>query len=1096
MGKDASAEVRLSDAMPGTGPASVDPVANGARWPTTPRAGSITSTARKTSYFDRYPERRGNSPYVPSPKLVPPVRISPRPSDAEGHHSDLHLGRGRNKDDRSSTGRTTGEETPAEGQVTASSSSALTPLGRHKTSTKCSPSPERVIVVSEAHASPLRSSASPSTATGSSEMGPLEADIRSAMNKNTSIRLPKSERLSPAGSHGVWSDDGPGTGTADLMPGRQWLHRAADAREPQMSVRSRASSSSRTAKSEPRRRAVDGATERNAQAQQALYQYREKAARASAARQVKGLGPSLAGEEQNRWSPTQSPQGWTVEQDESHGRNLKAMSPQTLNALSDPLSPTAAKAQAHSPSTSATATGNLSADQGRPSRGDTLTSSAGRLAKAPDSAAKLAYPSQSSVPSISDIIGRHNQSVVHTHTSELASGSSPAHQYDSSDGESSCSVDSLGREVRDTLSIDSTLRKRRDTSPPAKQRTRRYAESSASLKQQQKSHVLKAPTFTSLKPKSANQLSSKISMPSLKGHSGSRHDSNVKKVAPGRLSDAGEAHEKNDHASPSLKPSPLAMTRSKSTYDLSNAQKGFKIDSNLAASFHRLEPARMSRSFSGTALPKASVPSTVDAYIQSARMTKVMTLTRPPFNGLRISLADIGDVKGHPVIVFLGLGAVRYLVGLYDEMAAALNLRLVCIDRWGLGKTDDLPSERRGVLQWSTVVQEVADRLGFNRFSLLAHSAGAPYAMATSLMLPERIAGPVHLLAPWVSSEIEGGYKWLRYVPDSLIRTAQAAEWRMQGWRLGLGKTATSTDGYSAQEDASSHHHQGHQQQQGHHKHEGMSTLPQEQSLDRLQGEQDRSTIADGSRSSPSRSSESGSLTQSVSVDGVSLSSANSFPANAVGGVRNVSLYPSPSSSSIETHDSMKQSRMSMERFSTSTLRHPSVANDETDIEGLEALRPLYAASVAPFFQSDKDSASKPSKEYFTQEKSSPHLPPPSTTVSGSTGPAADHYEDLVASLLRASHAECSRGGSTTDLLVILGRASQRPWGFTYADVKHPVRVWHGEKDDRVSVSSVLWMEREMSDCQLTLLKGAGHNLMTHPEAVIEALESIAAHRA
>lgn len=33
-------------------------------------------------------------------------------------------------------------------------------------------------------------------------------------------------------------------------------------------------------------------------------------------------------------------------------------------------------------------------------------------------------------------------------------------------------------------------------------------------------------------------------------------------------------------------------------------------------------------------------------------------------------------------MVFLGLGCVRYLTALYDEMAIALNLRLICIDRY------------------------------------------------------------------------------------------------------------------------------------------------------------------------------------------------------------------------------------------------------------------------------------------------------------------------------------------------------------------------------------------------------------------------------
>lgn len=107
--------------------------------------------------------------------------------------------------------------------------------------------------------------------------------------------------------------------------------------------------------------------------------------------------------------------------------------------------------------------------------------------------------------------------------------------------------------------------------------------------------------------------------------------------------------------------------------------------------------------------------------------------------------------------MYLGLGCVRYIIGLYDEMAEALNLRLVCVDRWGLGRTNDVSMERRGMLEWASVVEEVADTLGLERFSIVAHSAGAPYSLASALKLGDRVKGSVHLLAPWVSVAVDGG---------------------------------------------------------------------------------------------------------------------------------------------------------------------------------------------------------------------------------------------------------------------------------------------------------------------------------------------------
>ncbi len=144
-------------------------------------------------------------------------------------------------------------------------------------------------------------------------------------------------------------------------------------------------------------------------------------------------------------------------------------------------------------------------------------------------------------------------------------------------------------------------------------------------------------------------------------------------------------------------------------------------------------------------------------YLRSPRLTQLMTLRRPINSGVTVSFADVGSPIGHPLILFLGLGCVRYIVGLYDEMAETLNLRLLCIDRWGLGRTSEMPPERRGMLEWANVVEEVADQLGLEKFSIVAHSAGAPYALASALRLENRVHGSVHLLAPWVSASVDGG---------------------------------------------------------------------------------------------------------------------------------------------------------------------------------------------------------------------------------------------------------------------------------------------------------------------------------------------------
>ncbi|TKY90485.1 hypothetical protein EX895_000483 [Sporisorium graminicola] len=166
-------------------------------------------------------------------------------------------------------------------------------------------------------------------------------------------------------------------------------------------------------------------------------------------------------------------------------------------------------------------------------------------------------------------------------------------------------------------------------------------------------------------------------------------------------------------------------------------------------------------------------------------LTRCVYITIPGVPDMQASFADVGSEGGHPVLVLLGLGASRHLVGLYDGLAAALGLRLVCIDRWGIGRTDQIAAEARTILGWSFVVEQVADLLGIDKFSIIAHSAGAPFAAAVGLLFPHRVQGPLHLLAPWTGLQQDSGYRWLRYVPDGVIKTAQAAEWKIQSWKLG-----------------------------------------------------------------------------------------------------------------------------------------------------------------------------------------------------------------------------------------------------------------------------------------------------------------------
>ena len=83
--------------------------------------------------------------------------------------------------------------------------------------------------------------------------------------------------------------------------------------------------------------------------------------------------------------------------------------------------------------------------------------------------------------------------------------------------------------------------------------------------------------------------------------------------------------------------------------------------------------------------PPRTLSQAIAEYLRSARLTTLLKLTRSPHasvdNPLVVSLSDLGSSTGYPLVVFLGLGGVRYVSGLYDEMAECLGIRLITIDR-------------------------------------------------------------------------------------------------------------------------------------------------------------------------------------------------------------------------------------------------------------------------------------------------------------------------------------------------------------------------------------------------------------------------------
>jgi pimeloyl-ACP methyl ester carboxylesterase len=107
--------------------------------------------------------------------------------------------------------------------------------------------------------------------------------------------------------------------------------------------------------------------------------------------------------------------------------------------------------------------------------------------------------------------------------------------------------------------------------------------------------------------------------------------------------------------------------------------------------------------------------------------------------GRRIALQTFGDPRGRPVFFFHGSPASRLEAEFLDAPAAAHHLRLIAVDRPGMGCSDPLPGRR--LLDWPSEVSAVARELHLDRFAVLGFSTGALYVYACAKAMPDRLDG-------------------------------------------------------------------------------------------------------------------------------------------------------------------------------------------------------------------------------------------------------------------------------------------------------------------------------------------------------------------
>jgi len=130
-------------------------------------------------------------------------------------------------------------------------------------------------------------------------------------------------------------------------------------------------------------------------------------------------------------------------------------------------------------------------------------------------------------------------------------------------------------------------------------------------------------------------------------------------------------------------------------------------------------------------------------------------------DGRNLGYADLGNLEAKPLFHFHGFPGSRLEVAIFADRVVQNNIRLIGIDRPGMGLSDF--KKDRTILDWPDDVVELADALGIDKFAIEGISGGGPYAAACAYKIPDRLTtcGIISGLGP-IDLEVEEKIKSIR----------------------------------------------------------------------------------------------------------------------------------------------------------------------------------------------------------------------------------------------------------------------------------------------------------------------------------------------
>jgi len=151
---------------------------------------------------------------------------------------------------------------------------------------------------------------------------------------------------------------------------------------------------------------------------------------------------------------------------------------------------------------------------------------------------------------------------------------------------------------------------------------------------------------------------------------------------------------------------------------------------------------------------------------QPGSVTRVIQLA----DGRDLAWLEVGDPQGTPVMAFHGAPGRGMEFALHHATALRCGVRLIAVDRPGYGHSSHQPN--KCLSDWPGDISQLGDHLGLERFGVMGHSAGGPYALACARFLSNRLfgCGVLSGLAPPARASLTEGMLLSNRIQSAIYR--------------------------------------------------------------------------------------------------------------------------------------------------------------------------------------------------------------------------------------------------------------------------------------------------------------------------------------